>query len=121
MTNSLGMIQLLQCWTRTDNAPRAEAEIHWDLLKPLLDTICECNPTACMMLKWVEEHSGDPSNTVADLAADRWCDLSNIKFVRTTTSIKIYGMTEDDALSLNGWNGKVEKQGRLFQGRHAAV
>ena len=66
-------------------------------------------------------HSGDPGNTVADVAADAGCDLDSMEFVRTSTPIKVYGIDDDEELSPNGWSGSVEKQGRRFQGRHAAV
>ena len=58
---------------------------------------------------------------MADVRADAGCESEDIHFARTSTPIKIYGILADDELGPNGWNGKVEKEGRRYQGIQGAI
>jgi ribonuclease HI len=71
----LGLLQILSNWGRVDFWPGPKDIIHFDVLLPLLQVLCEW--TTELVLVKVKSHAGCYHNEMADECADAGCMLDD--------------------------------------------
>ncbi len=68
LTDCLGLVFLLQRWSKQDFCKAAKDEEHWDILSDILKNIRR--RVAATTVVWIKGHCWDPGNTMADAYAD---------------------------------------------------
>eukprot|EP00961_Rhodomonas_salina_P100443 1350508-Rhodomonas_salina.1 len=117
LTDCLSAIQVLQRWRHLDFRPRAEQELHWDIVSDILSLLRA--RAASTVLIWVKGHRGDPSNTKAYKAADLGClnEEDPVVFDRNMYPLQFYARDSGKELSPNGWTAGVERFSLQYEGQ----
>jgi len=116
----MGLLSLLQRWTRGDFQPTLEEEIHVDVVEGLLAAVRRRR--AETLVVWIESHCGDPGNEAADIEARAGTLEENARFDIETTPIALHSTSAPSFPVLHeaSWTPTVERHARRAVGRFRA-
>ena len=117
LTDSMTTIQVIERWTHQDFGPHEDGELHWDILRDMLEAIRQRRGR--VTVAWVKAHTGNVGNELADIRAGEGCWAKEKRWDKPVFPIELYGVESRRLVSPHGWSRAADREACDWIGYHA--